>query len=99
MISRSNPPRQPIPFGSRTTALGSSYAAVQRPAPLSHLTAAHGTRQHDLVAKYLGHGSLSVRSTMSGQFYRFVGHGDTLPIDGRDLLMLQRLPDLLISRA
>jgi len=99
MISRTNAPRQPIPFGSRTSSHEASRSAVHHPAPHAHRTAALGVRAADLQAKYLGHGSLSVRSTVSGQLYRFVGHGDTLPIDCRDLLMMQRLPDLLISRA
>ncbi|WP_374319148.1 hypothetical protein [Aquabacterium sp.] len=98
MISRTHAPRQPIPFGSRTTSHDAARSAVHHTTPHTHRVAAHGARGADIQAKYLGHGSLSVRSTLSGQFYRFVGHGDTLPIDSRDLLMMQRLPDLLISR-
>jgi hypothetical protein len=40
---------------------------------------------------------LSVRSSTSGQHYRFVGHGDTQPVDPRDVLMLRRIPDLQLG--
>lgn len=52
---------------------------------------------NELRAKYLGHGALSVRSSVTGRHYRFQGHGDSQKIDKHDMLMLKRIPDLVVS--
>lgn len=51
----------------------------------------------ELRAKYVGHGALSVRSSVTGRHYRFQGHGDSQKIDKHDMLMLKRIPDLVVS--
>jgi hypothetical protein len=48
------------------------------------------------MACYVGHGALSVRSSVTGRHYRFMGHGDTQPVDRHDLPMLRRIADLVI---
>ncbi|HEX5356670.1 MAG TPA: hypothetical protein VFW93_10655 [Aquabacterium sp.] len=51
----------------------------------------------ELSARYVGHGALSVRSSVTGRHYRFQGHGDCQKIDKHDMLMLKRIPDLIVS--
>lgn len=50
-----------------------------------------------ISAKYMGHGALSVRSSVTGRHYRFQGHGDCLSVDKLDLMLLRRIPDLLVT--
>ncbi len=45
----------------------------------------------------MGHGALSVRSSVTGRHYRFQGHGDCLSVDKLDLMLLRRIPDLLVA--
>jgi hypothetical protein len=58
---------------------------------------ASARRPGELSAKYLGQGSLSVRSSVTGRHYRFEGHGATQTIDTRDQMMLRRINELLIA--
>lgn len=51
----------------------------------------------ELSARYIGHGALSVRSSVTGRHYRFQGHGDCQKIDKHDMLILKRIPDLIVS--
>lgn len=51
----------------------------------------------ELSARYIGHGALSVRSSVTGRHYRFQGHGDCQKIDKHDMLMLKRISDLIVS--
>lgn len=63
----------------------------------SQAAASKGSRPHELPAKFLGHGALSVRSSATGRHYRFQGHGDVQMVDARDQLMLGRINDLLLG--
>lgn len=47
-------------------------------------------------ARYIGHGALSVRSSVTGRHYRFQGHGDSLVIDRNDVVLLKRISDLVV---
>ncbi len=79
--------------------------AVKRPA---HAAASHdvgGPRRAsnkdsqsmtEVSARYIGHGALSVRSSVTGRHYRFQGHGDSLVIDRNDVVLLKRISDLVI---
>ncbi len=51
----------------------------------------------ELQARFMGHGALSVRSSVTGRHYRFQGHGDCQKIDKHDMMMLRRIPDLIVS--
>lgn len=51
----------------------------------------------ELQARFMGHGALSVRSSVTGRHYRFQGHGDSQKVDKHDMMMLRRIPDLLIG--
>ncbi|MDE2402826.1 MAG: hypothetical protein KGL90_14300 [Burkholderiales bacterium] len=91
MIARNtSAPTHPISFNS---SMPSQAPASTPPKPMA---LAQGQVQGSVCAKYFGHGSLSVRSSVTGQYYRFEGHGDTQPIDRRDHLMLGRIPELSI---
>jgi hypothetical protein len=48
-------------------------------------------------AKFVGQGSLSVRSSVTGRHYRFQGHGDCQKVDKHDLMLLRRIADLVVS--
>jgi len=50
----------------------------------------------EVSARYVGHGALSVRSSVTGRHYRFQGHGDSLVIDRNDVVLLKRISDLVI---
>ena len=50
----------------------------------------------ELSARYIGHGNLSVRSSVTGRHYRFQGHGDSQMVDKHDLMLLKRIADLVI---
>lgn len=51
----------------------------------------------EMQARFMGHGALNVRSSITGRHYRFQGHGDCQKIDKHDMMMLRRIPDLIVS--
>jgi len=51
----------------------------------------------ELSARFVGHGALNVRSSVTGRHYRFQGHGDCQKIDKHDMMLLKRIPDLIVS--
>ncbi|MEY4763927.1 MAG: hypothetical protein RI907_600 [Pseudomonadota bacterium] len=51
----------------------------------------------ELVARYVGQGSLCVRSSVTGRHYRFQKHGDTLRIDKHDMMLMRRIADVELS--
>lgn len=55
-----------------------------------------GSSMSEISARYIGHGALSVRSSVTGRHYRFQGHGDSLVIDRNDVVLLKRISDLVI---
>lgn len=91
-----------LPIGPKT-----ARAPSQLPCrPASSVAPSAATSTHasttakasgDLRARYLGHGALSVRSSVTGRHYRFQGHGDSQKIDKHDMLMLKRIPDLVVG--
>ncbi len=48
----------------------------------------------EMSARYLGQGSLCVRSSVTGRHYRFTGHGHTLRIDKHDQMLMRRISDI-----
>ena len=48
----------------------------------------------ELAARYVGQGSLCVRSSVTGRHYRFQGHGHTLRIDKHDQMLMRRISDV-----
>ncbi|AWI52293.1 hypothetical protein DEH84_01710 [Aquabacterium olei] len=110
MIARPSAQRMPIPFSAPGLGPAPSPAAppvvattlLPRRSPvtvslgnaLPPVPPAHAPTR---FARFTGQGRLSVRSSTSGQHYRFVGHGDTQPVDPRDVLMLRRIPDLQLG--
>lgn len=67
------------------------------PASSAARTSGKGMTPVELSARYIGHGALSVRSSVTGRHYRFQGHGDSQKIDKHDMLMLKRISDLIVS--
>ncbi len=68
-----------------------------RQAPTAKPTASGTPANGELQARFMGHGALSVRSSVTGRHYRFQGHGDCQKIDKHDMMMLRRIPDLVVS--
>jgi hypothetical protein len=79
----------------RSPVMASGHGANVPPGSPTLVTPA--PRPHELSAKFLGHGALSVRSSATGRHYRFQGHGDIQMVDARDQLMLGRINDLLLG--
>lgn len=91
------PPHHTASTPASTPASGRAQSAQSTAGVRSHADpheSPHGTPLH---ATFLGHGVLSVRSSATGAFYRFEGHGARLPIDPRDALLLGRLTDVLVG--
>lgn len=110
MIARPSAQRVPIPFSAPGLGPASSPAAppvvatalLPRRSPVTvsvgnTLPPVPAAQAPTRLARFTGQGRLSVRSSTSGQHYRFVGHGDTQPVDPRDVLMLRRIPDLQLG--
>jgi hypothetical protein len=96
MILRPTVHTHPIPFAApaqHTTSQVKSQPIVRR----SPVIVRNGADAPTSTAKFLGQGALSVQSTVSGKHYRFQGQGHCLIVDQRDVLMLGRIPDLLVS--
>jgi hypothetical protein len=64
--------------------------------PRSHAHNHGGSSMSEVSARYIGHGALSVRSSVTGRHYRFQAHGDSLVIDRNDVVLLKRISDLVI---
>lgn len=109
MIARPSAQRVPIPFSAPGLGQAASPSPAAAPvvatallprrspvtvSPVAALTPVPPAQVPTRFARFTGQGRLSVRSSTSGQHYRFVGHGDTQPVDPRDVLMLRRIPDL-----
>lgn len=69
------------------------HTATPKATPTTSGTPASG----EMLAKFMGHGALSVRSSVTGRLYRFQGHGDCQKVDKHDMMMLRRIPDLIVS--
>lgn len=95
MIPRPIVRPQPIPFAAPAQPAHPTVKhppIVRRSPVMARVTA----DSPNTTAKFMGQGALSVQSTLSGQHYRFQGHGHCLVVDPRDALMLGRIPDLLV---
>lgn len=64
--------------------------------PRHHQSKQASQSMTEVSARYIGHGALSVRSSVTGRHYRFQGHGDSLVIDRHDVVLLKRISDLVI---
>jgi hypothetical protein len=53
-----------------------------------------GPRARPRLFEFIGHGALSVTSSITGKHYRFTEHGAQLPVDPRDWSQLSRVPSL-----
>ncbi len=98
MIARTQPRPQPIPFGAPSVSCRPSARSTMPPmAPTVRRALSSPTPATvGASARFLGQGSLSVQSSLTGRLYRFQGHGHSLTIDSRDALMLGRIPDLML---
>ncbi len=100
MIARPHIRPQPIPFTAPSPALAAPAASWMSASPIarrSPVTARTSLNPSQVPVKFLGHGALSVQSSLTGRHYRFQGEGHLLQVDQRDVLMLGRIPDLLIG--
>jgi len=89
--SRLSPVKAPLP--ACTPQPSSSSSQANTPRRTSH---ANNNAMTEVCARYVGHGALSVRSSVTGRHYRFQGHGDSLVIDRNDVVLLKRISDLVI---
>jgi hypothetical protein len=81
-----------------THALGAPLALAPRPrANAAAAKADSRPADTDPSARFVGQGSLSVRSSVTGRHYRFQGHGDCQKIDKHDTMLLRRIADLVVS--
>lgn len=53
-----------------------------------------GPRARPRLFEFIGHGALSVTSSITGKHYRFTEHGAQLAVDPRDWSQLSRVPSL-----
>mgnify|MGYP000446862194 CR=1 FL=1 len=76
----------------------SAHQAPRQTARQTATPTAPGTpASGEMLARFMGNGALSVRSSVTGRHYRFQGHGDCQKIDKHDMMMLRRIPDLIVS--
>ncbi|WP_374592345.1 hypothetical protein [Aquabacterium sp.] len=89
----------------RAVALGDGGAARAKAAPAKPAVAARagnaplhsaGPRARPRLFEFIGHGALSVTSSITGRHYRFTGHGAQLAVDPRDWSQLSRVPSLRV---
>lgn len=73
------------------------HTATPKTTPTVTPTTSGAPASGEMLAKFMGHGALSVRSSVTGRHYRFQGHGDCLKVDKHDMMMLRRIPDLIVS--
>ena len=98
MIARTTRRRQPIPFADLAKSEGKphqiSWCATEVAAikPISTTN-----KTSPLSVRYMGHGALSVRSSVTGRHYRFNGHGDCMMVDKHDMRLLRCIPDLIVA--
>lgn len=100
MIARTHIRPQPIPFAAPAQASAPAATSWMSSTPIvrrSPVIARANLNPPQVSVKFLGHGALSVQSTLTGRHYRFQGQGHLLQVDQRDVLMLGRIPDLLIG--
>ena len=78
---------------------GEARASYQAATPAKPKAAARNSHAASAVvtARYVGQGSLSVRSSLTGRHYRFQGHGDCQNIEKDDLILLRRIADLQVG--
>lgn len=77
---------------ARAKAAGTSSATVARSGEKTLHSA--GPRARPRLFEFIGHGALSVTSSITGKHYRFAEHGAQLPVDPRDWSQLSRVPSL-----
>lgn len=73
------------------------HTATPKTTPTVTPTTSGAPASGEMLAKFMGHGALSVRSSVTGRLYRFQGHGDCQKVDKHDMMMLRRIPDLIVS--
>jgi hypothetical protein len=83
----------------KTQPLTPHHPAARPLHPAPHVSSRHGAHGGhattvEVEVRFMGRGSLSVRSSVTGRLYQFKGHGDSLLADKRDTLMLRRIADL-----
>jgi len=77
---------------ARPQGCGAQPAAASRPGEKTLHSA--GPRARPRLFEFVGHGALSVTSSITGKHYRFTEHGAQLPVDPRDWTQLSRVPSL-----
>lgn len=69
-------------------------AVVRVTKPASDRPHSAGPRARPRIFEFIGHGALSVTSSITGKHYRFTEHGAQLSVDPRDWSQLSRVPSL-----
>lgn len=99
--ARRSPVRVAANDAAHHAAHNAGHAAPAAPRPTAKQAATPTTSgtpaSGEMLAKFMGHGALSVRSSVTGRHYRFQGHGDCQKVDKHDMMMLRRIPDLIVS--
>ncbi len=100
-------PIRPMISPARSVAMPSSTPLAPMAARLSPVKVASSSaklqakdaasRATELLARYVGQGALSVRSSVTGRHYRFQGYGDSQVVDKHDLMLLRRISDLIVA--
>lgn len=67
---------------------------VRAAKPASERPHSAGPRARPRLFEFIGHGALSVTSSITGKHYRFTEHGIQLAVDPRDWSQLSRVPSL-----
>lgn len=83
-LRRGAPPAAPAP----------QARAPRNGKPASEHPHSAGPRARPRLFEFIGHGALSVTSSITGKHYRFTEHGAQLAVDPRDWSQLSRVPSL-----
>lgn len=84
---------QPISTNAKS-GVGTSLPVVRSVKPATDRPHSAGPRARPRLFEFIGHGALSVTSSITGKHYRFTEHGAQLAVDPRDWSQLSRVPSL-----
>lgn len=84
---------QPMPAQVKPASVASS-PTVRSVKPATDRPHSAGPRARPRLFEFIGHGALSVTSSITGKHYRFTEHGAQLTVDPRDWSQLSRVPSL-----
>lgn len=92
-VSDRTQPYRPISPQAKPVAAAPS-PVVRAAKPASDRPHSAGPRARPRLFEFIGHGALSVTSSITGKHYRFTEHGAQLAVDPRDWSQLSRVPSL-----